>query len=65
MKQKNKARTCPICKSEYTSAPSLSRMDNQTYICPDCGARQALDIFALSDAEKDEVIRIIHQNRKN
>lgn len=33
---------CPICGQEYTGAPALSRTDNQTLICPDCGTRQAL-----------------------
>ena len=33
---------CPLCGETYTGVPALSREDNQTSICPDCGARQAL-----------------------
>lgn len=33
---------CPICGKEYTERPALSRLDNETEICPDCGMAQAL-----------------------
>lgn len=35
-------RTCPLCKSEYTEHPALSRFDNETEICPDCGTIEAM-----------------------
>lgn len=38
-------RTCPICGKKYTEAPALSRIDNETLICPDCGMRQALVVW--------------------
>lgn len=34
---------CPICNREYDGAPALSRLDNQTKICQDCGTMQALE----------------------
>lgn len=49
---------CPICGQEYTGAPALSRTDNQTLICPDCGTRQALAAIGVTDA--DAVIARIH-----
>ena len=35
-------RICPICGRPYSGVPALSRIDNKTKICPDCGTRQAL-----------------------
>ena len=33
---------CPLCGRAYHGAPALSREDNETLICPDCGTRQAM-----------------------
>ena len=35
-------KTCPICGRIYTEPPALSRVDNKTDICPDCGTMEAL-----------------------
>ena len=32
-----KVSACPKCGKEYSERPALSRTDNETYICPDCG----------------------------
>lgn len=34
---------CPCCGEHYTEPPALSRGDNKTEICPECGMREALD----------------------
>ena len=52
--------TCPICGQEYTGAPALSRIDNQTLICPDCGTRQALDAIGVTGDEQAAVLDRIH-----
>ena len=39
---KTKARICPVCGRAYTEPPALSRRDNTTDICPDCGMMEAL-----------------------
>ena len=63
MKQdSNQPRTCPICGRKYTEWPALSRVDNQTQICPDCGTRQALSSIGVSNDETEEILRIIHRN---
>ncbi len=36
------SRICPICQRAYTEPPALSRVDNKTDICPDCGMMEAL-----------------------
>ena len=33
---------CPICGNTYNGYPAISRKDNKTEICPDCGVVQAL-----------------------
>ena len=37
--------TCPICGRQYFGYPALSRTDNKTLICPDCGVAEAIAIF--------------------
>ena len=54
-------RVCPICGTTYTEAPALSRLDNETAICPDCGTRQALESIGVSQEEQEKIISIIHQ----
>ena len=53
---------CPLCGCAYTGAPALSRTDNKTLICPDCGTRQALSSIGVSNAETEEILAIIHRN---
>ncbi len=36
-------RICPICGREYSERPALSRRDNQTEICPECGMMEAIE----------------------
>lgn len=36
---------CPKCGCEYTGRSALSREDNKTEICPDCGMREALNAW--------------------
>lgn len=40
--KETEARTCPVCGRAYTEPPALSRRDNATDICPDCGMMEAL-----------------------
>lgn len=37
---------CPKCKKEFTEHPAISRDDNETEICPECGVREALIAYA-------------------
>lgn len=36
-------RMCPKCGKLYAAAPALSRADNHTEICPECGMREAME----------------------
>lgn len=51
---------CPRCGKEYTGRPALSRADNQTPICPDCGTREALESIGVDTAEQDKILKAIH-----
>lgn len=44
---------CPKCGKTYTDFPALSRRDNKTYICPDCGIDEAMEDYfkAMSKQE--------------
>lgn len=53
---------CPRCGKEYTGRPAVSRADNQTLICPDCGTREALESIGINTDEQDKILRAIHGN---
>ena len=57
----NEERTCPICGRSYTGHPALSRTDNETLICPDCGTRQALASIGVDEKEQVEILATIHR----
>ena len=54
-------RVCPLCAQTYGEAPALSRTDNETLICPDCGTRQALESIGVSAEEQEKILAIIHR----
>ena len=39
---------CPRCGEPFTGYPALSRWDNRTSICSDCGTSEALMQFSLA-----------------
>ena len=53
-------RVCPLCGKAYAEPPALSRTDNETLICPDCGIRQALESIGISTEEQDKILSILH-----
>ena len=53
---------CPKCGQPYKGRPALSREDNKTLICPDCGVREALESIGVGAAEQEEILAIIHRN---
>lgn len=36
---------CPNCGEDYSEHPAISRKDNQTELCSNCGLKEALIIF--------------------
>ena len=56
---------CPSCKKEFNNHPALSRKDNKTEICSECGLKEALNI-ALGHDEKliQEIMNIVLEYEK-
>ena len=57
-------RICPLCGKSYAEPPALSRTDNETLICPDCGTRQALESIGISAEEREKILSILHGTRE-
>ena len=55
-------KVCTLCGKTYGEAPALSRTDNETLICPDCGTRQALESIGIDAEERERILSIIHQS---
>lgn len=53
---------CPRCGKTYYGHPALSRADNETPICPDCGTREALESIGVCSEEQDSIIETIHRH---
>ena len=58
-------RTCPQCGKQYAEHPAISRADNKTLICSDCGTREALAGLGISVREQEDILRTIHNCRNN
>lgn len=44
--ESKKIKICPRCGKEYTDYPAISRCDNKTEICSECGLAEALEDLA-------------------
>ena len=51
---------CPRCGCTYQGLPALSRMDNETLLCPDCGTREVLATLGVSEEERESILDAIH-----
>lgn len=58
---KSRLAICPRCGAEYREPPALSRLDNETLICPDCGTREALTAIGVSPDEQESILQSIHR----
>lgn len=57
-------RICPKCGKQYDGHPALSRVDNETLICPDCGTREALATLGIDEKEQEDILHTIHRSMK-
>ena len=53
---------CPKCGQTYRELPALSREDNETLICPDCGTREALQSLGVEPSEQEKILDTIHRS---
>lgn len=51
---------CPRCGKAYHGTPALSRADNETLICADCGTREALESIGVKPTEQEKILETIH-----
>lgn len=58
------ADTCPRCGRIFRGRPALSRVDNKTSICPDCGTREALAFIGVDEEEQEQIVSMIHKYLK-
>lgn len=50
-----KYQICPICHKRYNTPPAISRKDNKTKICSECGLKEAIYRFVnYSQNEKQD-----------
>ena len=54
---------CPKCGNVYFDFPALSRIDNITPICSDCGFREALESIGVPPEEQEKYIAVTHRAR--
>jgi hypothetical protein len=60
---RTKDKICPLCHRTYSEAPALSRTDNKTLICSECGTRQALQSVGLPIEEQEQTIKAIYDKQ--
>ena len=56
MKNQDKRKRCPKCKQQMGTFPAISRFDDRTEICSNCGALEALLIIGLTPECVEELI---------
>ena len=52
--KKEEVKTCSKCGKTYTGYGAISREDNKTEICSECGTKEALEVFTKHLEEKKE-----------
>ena len=57
-------RVCPHCGKTYYEPPALSRTDNKTLICSECGVHEALNSLGIDEAEQESIIATMHRYRE-
>lgn len=63
--KKREAVICPVCGKLYHEPPALSRKDHTTYICPECGTREALEDLNITIEEQERIIGMIYKYPEN
>ena len=52
---------CPRCGQTYHGRPAVSRKDNKTPLCPDCGTREALGSIGVDGKEQEQILAAMHR----
>ena len=67
MKEHNERqpRVCPHCGRFFTERPAISRKDNTTEICPECGIREALASICVQPDEAEQILDTIRRHSRS
>lgn len=57
---KEQLHICPLCGRAYDEPPALSRVDNQTEICPRCGMMEALAAMPRRETPQERTRRAVY-----
>ena len=60
MKNEIQLRKCPKCGKLFSERGAVSRVDDITIICPDCGTREALESIGVDEKEQEKILDTIH-----
>ena len=55
---------CPRCGKAYRAPSAVSRADNRTPICPECGIRESLESIGCTQEEQDHILALIREYEK-
>ncbi len=62
--QRIEPKICPMCGKEYSAPPALSRVDGRTYICPECGTREALSTLGIDEEDQEHIVDLIYTHEE-
>lgn len=65
MKNEIQLRKCPKCGMLFSERGAVSRVDNVTIICSDCGTREALESIGVDEKEQEKILDTIHSSNHN
>lgn len=65
MKEENitQISVCSRCGQTYHGRAAVSRADNITLLCPECGIREALESIGVDGEEQDRILKVICKYR--
>ena len=61
MKNEIQLRKCPKCGKIFGDRGAVSRVDNVTIVCSDCGIREALKSIGVGETEQEKILDTIHR----
>ena len=61
MKNEIQFRKCPKCGMLFSERGAVSRVDNVTIVCSDCGTREALESIGVDETEQEKILDTIHR----
>ena len=61
MKNEIQLRKCPKCGKLLSERGAVSRVDNVTIVCSDCGTRETLESIGVDETEQEKILDTIHR----